>query len=552
MGVDHRKGKIGEKIAEKHASADVQERLEKAMNRFAPQFLEMARAFLEVQPLYYDEAGIWWAWSFLHTSWEIVDDIDILNLVSRHNQRQDQADFPVFRKDYVLTALKMAARQAKPEILPSSWVQFRAIMFDTKTSATMPASPSHFCVNPIPWKLASSSDTPMIQALFESWVEPDFVLTLYEILAYCALADYPIHRAFCFIGTGRNGKTKYQKLIRRFVGTRNSCSGSLTDLETNRFGAFNLYKKLVCQMGETNYARLEASDMFKRLTGQDPVSFEKKGKDPINDLNYAKLLINTNGLPSSIDESEGFYRRWLILDFPNTFAEGPCPVDAIPDEEFERLARKVTELLPALLARNTFTGEGSIEERKRRYQNASNPLSQFLEEGYVRDPDGRVKYNLVFDDYKRWLTANKRRVVKRSEFKEALIQEGYDLDRQRYGESQDVTWVVTGLRERGPIEKFTPPPKRIDDGKNATLPQEEMRVVVENIVSQPAIDIRTRRDILAFLRARAPALVDFEEIVAALDPEVEDGERWLISQLIMLKRDGDVIESKPGRWTVLQ
>ena len=75
-------------------------------------------------------------------------------------------------------------------------------------------------------------------------------------------------------------------------------------------------------MGETNFGVLSKSSILKKLTGGDMIGFEIKGKDPFDDYNYAKIIIASNSLPPSDDTSEGFYRRWNIINFGNKFVEG--------------------------------------------------------------------------------------------------------------------------------------------------------------------------------------------------------------------------------------
>lgn len=498
---------------------DIYDRLSIAMNKFNPQFLEMARSFLKIQPLYYDEAGIWWAWHFETTSWRLVDNVDILNLVSRHNKLTEQADFPVRRKDHILTALKMASRDKKPLDMPKHWIQFKDVVVDARTGDRHKASPGLFCVNPIPWKLGKSTHTPHIDALFNSWVSKSDVVKLNEWPAFSLLPDYVIHRVLCLIGTGRNGKSKYQKFLRKFVGEDNVCSASLSDLEENRFAMFDLFRKLVCQMGETNYSRMESSDKFKRLSGQDVVKFEMKGKGSIHAVNYAKMVISTNGLPTSIDESDGFYSRWLTVDFPNTFDEGPCPIDAIPEEEFENFALRCVELLPDLLKRNTFTGEGSIEERKQKYQRASNPLPEFLEKFYVKDVDGRVRYGHLKDEYKRWLISQKRRTVNRNEFRDAISLSDWDLsvEKQAPSRGENPTLCIIGLREKVFTEKFSEPIKSQDQ----FLSEENLLLDIKNMGMPEISELNT------------------------LYPGEPVGE--LVSKL---KDRGDIFEVRPGRYRI--
>jgi len=181
--------------------------------------------------------------------------------------------------------------------------------------------------------------------IFEEWVGKDYVKTLYEIIAYCLLPDYPINRLFCFVGSGMNGKSKFLELVRRFVGANNVCSTELDTLIASRFEITRLHKKLICQMGETNFNEMNKTSIIKKLTGGDLIGFEYKNKNPFEEKNYAKIIIATNNLPTTTDKTIGFYRRWLIIDFPNQFSEKKDILAEIPDEEYESLALKCVGIL---------------------------------------------------------------------------------------------------------------------------------------------------------------------------------------------------------------
>ena len=118
---------------------------------------------------------------------------------------------------------------------------------------------------------------------------------------------------------------------------------------------------------------IEYSPLLKKLTGQDPIGAEFKGKQPFDFVNYAKLCIGSNSLPSSTDTSDGFYRRWTIVNFDNNFREGKDILKTIPEVEYNNLARKVTLILPELLDKGMFTNQGSIEQRMKDFIFASNP-----------------------------------------------------------------------------------------------------------------------------------------------------------------------------------
>ena len=356
---------------------------------------DLVAKFLELIPLHYDKTGLWWRWHL--KKWKIVDEVDILNLIqgsSGHNVIQSK------ERVELVNALKQNARRNKPKLPKPTWIQFNNEIIDIETGERFEATSEYFITNPIPYDLGSNDETPVMDKIFGEWVGEKYVQTLYEIIAYCLLPDYPLNRLFCFIGAGMNGKSKFLELVRGFVGADNVCSTELDTLITSRFEITRLHKKLICQMGETNFNEMSKTSIIKKLTGGDLIGFEYKNKNPFEEKNYAKIVIATNNLPTTTDKSIGFYRRWLIIDFPNQFSEKKDILADIPKEEYENLAMKCIKVLINLLNKKEFHNEGSVEERMERYEAKSDFLQKFLDEfteekigDYISKSDFRKKFD---------------------------------------------------------------------------------------------------------------------------------------------------------------
>jgi putative DNA primase/helicase len=278
---------------------------------------------------------------------------------------------------------------------------------DIQTNEVIDATPKYFITNPIPHKLGESTETPTIDELLREWVtkedyqDESYSKTLKEIIAYCFLADMPIHRIFCFIGEGLNGKGTFLRLIENFVGESNKCASEIEVLVNNRFESSRLYKKLICIFGEIDKGIFNKTKTLKSLSGDDLIRFEFKGKDGFDDHNYAKPLISANHLPETTDKSKGFYRRWTIVNFPNQFNEKKNVLENIPEEEYENFCLQSIELLQNLLKKGEFTNDGSIEERENKYEKFSNNINEFIkifcdfgtEEDYIEFSDFSDRYN---------------------------------------------------------------------------------------------------------------------------------------------------------------
>lgn len=397
---------------------------------------DLARKFVEAMPIYYDDSNIWWRWREKKKRWEICDEIDILNILDicaigiNTIKTKDRVE--------IINSLKQQARKQKPLLPKRNWIQFNNEIIDLETGERFEATSKYFISNPIPHNLGRSDETPIMDKIFEEWVGKDHVKTLYEILAYCTLPDYPLHRIFCFIGGGMNGKSCFLNLLRKFVGNYNCCSTELDVLLNSRFEITRLHKKLTCLMGETNFNEMRKTSILKKLTGGDFIGFEYKNKKPFEDLNYAKIIIATNNLPTTDDKTLGFYRRWLIIDFPNQFSEKKDILADIPDEEYENLAMKCVSKLIGLLENKEFHNEGDINERATKYENRSDPLQKFLETNIEEDFSSYISKSEFMKKLIEWLKENRFRELAENTVGKKMKEKGYQ-DSKKY-----VDWLHDG------------------------------------------------------------------------------------------------------------
>jgi len=394
-------------------------------------YIDNVEQFSNYRSFFYDEVGIFWFWDNDNKKYIQKDEVDVMNMFDDILGFEGQTVSSRLKSNY-MEAFKRVGRKNKPKDAPIKWIQFKDKAYSISSDMIYNVTPDYFFTNPIPYKLGESDETPFMDKLFKDWVGEENIQLLYEIIAYCCYRAYPMQLLFSLVGNGRNGKTCFLRLLSRFIGQENVCSTELDLLvgrQGSRFESFKLYKKLVCVMGETNFGTLNKSSMLKKLTGGDLIGFEMKGKKPFDDYNYAKMIIASNSLPTSDDTSEGFYRRWIIIDFPNQFPEGKDILLDIPEHEYNNLALKVTKILPGLIDKGIFSNQSDIEERKKKYIMSSNPLTFFLDLCCERDEDTFVSYGEVYTAYIKYLNVNKKRRVSMKEFKIALEDEGYWIER---------------------------------------------------------------------------------------------------------------------------
>jgi len=382
-----------------------------------------AKRFNELKPIFYDKSGMFWMWNDIKKFWELSDDVDILNMIEEATGKDIISSK---NRTEIINSLKQEGRKNTPKDVKTTWIQFKDKIYDINTEESFDATPEYFVTNPIPYDVNGSKDTPIMDKIFNEWVGGDNIKTLYQIIAYSLLPDYPINRLFCFIGGGMNGKSCFLNLLKKFIGINNICSTELDTLLTSRFEVTRLHKKLVCMMGETNFNEMSKTSTLKKLTGGDVIGFEYKNKNPFEEINYAKIIIATNNLPTTTDKTVGFYRRWMIVDFPNQFSEKKDILSEIPEEEYSNLAGKCLDLLKELLEKREFHKEGTVEERQKMYEDRSDPLEKFITEFTTDDVESHLTKSNFEKKLNQWLKDNNHRSMSDIIISKKMKQKGIE------------------------------------------------------------------------------------------------------------------------------
>ena len=60
---------------------------------------------------------------------------------------------------------------------------------------------------------------------------------------------------------------------------------------------------------------------IKTITGSDRITVQKKHEDPFEMLAFAKLIFSTNCFSQIYDQTEGFLRRWIIIEWKRSFTK---------------------------------------------------------------------------------------------------------------------------------------------------------------------------------------------------------------------------------------
>ncbi len=243
--------------------------------------------------------------------------------------------------------------------------------------------------------------------LEQSWGDDedyaDKVLALQEAMAATMFGLGPVYqRAVLLHGKAGSGKTQLLEIMQALMPPSSQCAVPPTAWNEN-FALVGMVGKTLNVAGELPEESVINGAKFKSVVVGEILSDSFKGKDKFNFRPIATHWFGSNFLPRTRDTSEGFVRRWLILDFNRAVPAEERIADfwkVLIAEEREAIAAWAVKGLKRLQSKGDYTQPASHVGRLQQILRANNSVAAFLtwtdavEKG-ERGADARV----VFDKY---------------------------------------------------------------------------------------------------------------------------------------------------------
>jgi len=267
--------------------------------------------------------------------------------------------------------------------LPKHIIPVKNGLLNLKTMELSDHNPDYFITQAIPIEYVKDEKCDIFVNFLKQVIIEDEVSVIQEIFGYFLLRDYRYQKAFCFIGTGANGKSTLISVMIAFLGKDNITSVSLQDIVGNRFASARLYQKYANIYPDLSDRALSDTAVFKMLTGGDNIPAELKHRHGFEFVNYAKLIWSANRLPKvKNDDSLAYFRRWIIINFPNRF-EGTLADTGLTEKlcnpsVLSGIFNWALDGYKRLLSQDGFSHSKSTEETEEFYIRMSDPVKAFL------------------------------------------------------------------------------------------------------------------------------------------------------------------------------
>lgn len=243
--------------------------------------------------------------------------------------------------------------------LQDRYINFKNGVLDIPSGKLLPHTPKYYFQNYINanYLPAIYSNAPYFCNFLHTVSEGNLAIQnlLQEITGYALSDKRTIKKAIFLIGPAHSGKSTYLNLLENLIG-KSFCSNISLHQMNEKYKISTLLGKKLNTCGEISEKGLSRLDVFKSLTGQDPINAEFKFGQPFDFVNRALLVFAGNTLPQSnvSDSHNAFLKRLLIVPFRNSIPTDKMQHDLLSKmlEESDYIVSWAYQGLIRLIANN--------------------------------------------------------------------------------------------------------------------------------------------------------------------------------------------------------
>lgn len=260
-----------------------------------------------------------WFWQWKGAFWEKKEEFEVLKVIA-----EQFGAYPACRRqsDHQGVMRTMKAKVCFPlKRGYSAGVNF-ANGFLTENMQLVEHHPDHGMTYVLPYRYLPevAGHMPMFnQFLMDSWGEDsdygDKLSALQEAMGATLMSAAPRYqRAICLFGQPGSGKSRVTAIMRGLLPGGSVCSIPPHDWG-DKFLPAQMFGKVLNFAGELSDTKNIPGEIFKQVVTGEELTAQHKNQAPFAFTPGCAHWFSSNHLPKTKDSSDGFNRRWLLLEW---------------------------------------------------------------------------------------------------------------------------------------------------------------------------------------------------------------------------------------------
>ena len=297
--------------------------------------------------------------------------------------------------------------------------------------------PKDFLTYQLPFEYDEKAECKMFKSYLDK-VLPDqeSQKVIQEFMAYIFTPEMNLEKCLVLLGSGQNGKSVFFNIMCAILGESNVLNYQISSFshEYKRAKLLNVLLNYSSEKGN----ELEV-DIFKALISGEPLQAREPYGQSFTIKNKVRFVINANELPKETEQTDAFFRRFLIVPFDVKISEedkDPNLAAKIIESELPGVFNWILEGLERLVIQQKFTDCAKSTKAVEEYRKSSDSIALFVEECNIT-PDLNTKTALkdLYQDYKSFCTDDNYRPFAKRRFGNRLETLGFEKTRLNDGNS---------------------------------------------------------------------------------------------------------------------
>jgi P4 family phage/plasmid primase-like protien len=242
------------------------------------------------------------------------------------------------------------------------------------------------------------------------------------------------HRALVLLGGGANGKSVLISLIQRAF-PENAVSATPAQRWSHEYHRAKISGSLINAVSELPEGDIIDSASFKAIISGDLTDARRPHGHPFDFRPRAGHLFATNTLPGTNDQTQGFWRRFIVIGFPNS-----VPLERQNSHLADQLARNLPEFVGWCLAgaaealsKDALTIPSSSGPAIDTWRSESDQVTGFLQESTTADPLSQTAAAELYRQYRSWCALNGHKQLSSTTFGRRVKLAGLEPQRTKRG-----------------------------------------------------------------------------------------------------------------------
>jgi putative DNA primase/helicase len=291
-----------------------------------------------------------------------------------------------------------------------------------------------FLTYQLPFSYDSEAKCPMFDNYLQKVLPNENSRKVLQEFSGYIFTNLNLEKMLLLIGDGANGKSVFFNILISVLGRQNVLSYSM-----GLFNEAHNRAKLVDVL--LNYSSEKGSDLksdiFKAMVSGETIQACKKYGHPFEIHNKVSFIVNANEFPKEVEQTNAFFRRFLIVPFKVTIPESERDIslaNKIIENELPGVFNWILIGMRRLVENKKFTDCVEVSEALDDFKKKSDSVALFIEEkGYKPSKYQQMTLAELYTLYKHFCYDDGYKPLGKKNFSERMEKRGFEKIRMSGG-----------------------------------------------------------------------------------------------------------------------